>query len=60
MALIEQQLATELVDLREQEALGTQYTPIGDHIAALQRHLECEWGWRASIVDTDTDGGGLA
>jgi hypothetical protein len=49
MSLIEQQLATELIELRHQESTGSLYTPIGDHINALQRHLDREQATRALI-----------
>ena len=49
MALIEKALADDLVDLREQQHLGTAYTPIGDVIAAKQLHLDREQWWRAQM-----------
>jgi hypothetical protein len=49
MALIEKALADDLVDLREQEHLGTGFTPIADAIAAKQHHLEREQWWRAQM-----------
>jgi WhiB family transcriptional regulator, redox-sensing transcriptional regulator len=49
MALIEKALADDLVDLRQQQALGTEYVPIGDLIAAKQAHLEREQWWRAQM-----------
>jgi hypothetical protein len=49
MALIEKALADDLVDLRQQQALGTEYVPIGDLIAAKQAHLEREQWWRGQM-----------
>jgi hypothetical protein len=50
MALIEKALADDLVDLREQEHLGTLYAPIGDIIAAKQQHLDREQWWREQMA----------
>lgn len=52
MPLIEKELADDLVDLREQEHLGTLYAPIADIIAAKQHHLDREQWWRAQIGAT--------
>lgn len=49
MAIIEQQLAEQLVDLRAQQALGTEYAPIAELIACAQRHLDREQELRARI-----------
>lgn len=51
MAIIEQQLAEQLIDLRAQQALGTEYVHIGDLIATAQRHLDREQELRARITD---------
>ena len=51
MALIEQQLADMLIDLRAQQALGTEYVPIVDMIDCAQQHLEREQELRARIGD---------
>ena len=50
MALIEQQLAADLVDLRLQMSLGTEYVRAVDLERALQRHLDHEQGWRLVIA----------
>lgn len=49
MALIEQRLAEHLIDLRQQQALGTEYVLIGEAIDAAQLHLEREQWWRAQM-----------
>ncbi len=51
MALIEQQLADMLIDLRAQQALGTEYVPIVEMIDVAQQHLEREQELRARIGD---------
>ena len=64
MALIERDLAADLVDLRQQEHLGTGFVPIADLIAAKQAHLDREQWWRgqmgrmADMVEATTSGTG--
>lgn len=49
MALIEKQIADQLIGLRAAIALGHDYTPAGDLETALQNHLDREMWWRAQI-----------
>jgi hypothetical protein len=50
MPMIEKEIAEALVDLRLQQSLGHDYSPIQDHIDALQAHLEREQWWRAQMM----------
>jgi hypothetical protein len=55
MSLYEKHLAEAIVDARSQEATGTGYIPIGEHIDALVAALRHEQEWRA-IMHAQTDG----
>jgi len=50
MALIEKDIADELVALRSAMALGHTYVDATDLDAALQRHLEREQWWRSELT----------
>ena len=50
MALIEKDIADELVDLELAISLGTEYVRAVDLRAALRRHLDCEQAWRLVIA----------
>jgi hypothetical protein len=55
MSLYEKHLADAIVDLRQQQATGTGYVPIGQHIDALVNALHHEQQWRA-LMHAQTDG----
>ena len=50
MALIERDISEDLVELRLQMSLGTEYVRAVDLERALQRHLDCEQAWRLVIA----------
>ena len=52
MATIEKDLADNLVELRLQMSLGTEYVRAGDLEAALRRHLDREQHWRTIVAET--------
>lgn len=57
MALVEQTLAEQLVDLRLAMSTGTEYVRADDLERALQHHLDREQWWRTEIrrVISDAD-----
>ena len=46
MALIEKDIADDLIALRQAMSLGTEYVRADDLEKALQRHLDAEQHWR--------------
>ena len=52
MALIEKDIADDLVDLRLAMSTGTEYVKAADLEAALRRHLDREQHWRSVVAET--------
>ena len=55
MSLVEKHIAEQLVDLRHQASLGSDYCKITVAIEALERHLQAEQRHRAQIASLAAD-----
>ena len=55
MSLVEKHIAEQLVDLRHQASLGSDYCKITVAIDALEQHLQAEQRHRAQIASLAAD-----